>query len=186
MRIVLVFSLIILLNACASAPTTLILSPTVLLNANATVAATTINLQVVDHRTQQHVLQIHDGDNPPQLISNNRLITTMINQSFQQSFVNQGYQLSLSAPLSVTVVIKEMLINLNQHRFKYEASNHIILQIKLKNAEGELTKTFNSKGASNGILTADFAVLERIFNQQLGELINQAAHDPAIRQFLTK
>lgn len=185
MRIVLLLVLTVLISACASAPTTLVLSPTSIVSANIPVVSATIGLQVIDQRAQHEVLQIHRAEQAPQHINNSRLVSLMLKKSFHQQLLNQGYQISQTSPITMTVVINEMLISLNQHSFTYDATNKITLKIKLKSNDRQLTKTFKSKGLSHGILSADFAVLERIFNQQLGELISQAANDPAVRTFLT-
>lgn len=186
MRSILLIILVILISACAKPPTSIVLSPTLLPQGQAAVANAIIDLQVIDNRNYHHVLQLRKDGEKQNLVSSTQQPSELVNESLATSLKQQGYQLSPTAKTTMTVEIEQMLISLDQQRLKYNTDNNIVLTVKVTTDNKNLTKKFSTKGQSHGPLTADIAVLERIFNQQLGQLISQLTSDPQVRQYLTQ
>ena len=176
----------LLLGGCASVPQQVILAPTLIPQQYNPDTLSEIDLDVVDNRRQRHLLQIKQGSEQRKLLSANRSPGKLLNQTITQGLSQQGYQLTPTANVVMTVEIEKMLINLNQETVEYQANNDIALKVIVKKEGKTLTKRFSSKGESHGPLKADVSVLERLFNEQLGQLINQLLNDSQIKDYLHK
>ena len=66
----------------------------------------------------------------------------------------------------------------------FKSENKLAIHFIVKNKDKRLTKTFNSKGKSNGAFKADIAVLETDFTQQLTELLTKALANTEIQEVL--
>ncbi|NRA82326.1 MAG: hypothetical protein HRU22_00605 [Gammaproteobacteria bacterium] len=176
--------LTLMLSACAKPPAQVILSPTMIQPTIIQKNQGSFDLQVVDNRNYRHILQMNNGATQQSLVNANQQPTQLVSEALKQSFSHQGYDFSPTATVVMTVEIEQMLITLNQQSIKYDANNNIVLNIIIGNNNKTLTKKFNISGQSYGPFSADVAVLERIFNQQLGELISKIAADDEVHQFL--
>ena len=67
---------------------------------------------------------------------------------------------------------------------KYQVNNELVIHVKVNNGEQTLSNTFKVRGTSEGPLSADIAVLERDFNQQLTKLLTQIISNVEIRNFI--
>lgn len=177
---------LLLLGGCASMPKEVVLAPTLIPQQYSPEALSTVDLDVVDNRPQRHLLQIQQGEEKRKLLSANRSPGKLLNQTISEGLSQQGFRLTPTAEVVMTVEIEKMLINLNQEVVKYQAENDIALKVIVKHHGKTLTKRFASKGESHGPLKADVTVLERLFNEQLGQLINQLLNDSQIKEYLTK
>jgi uncharacterized lipoprotein len=186
MRSIVILIFILFINACAKPPTAIVLSPTLIPQDQLAIANGKIDLQVTDNRNYRHVLQLNNGGEKQNLISTSQQPNLLVNETFAQQLKQQGYQLSPTAKTRMTVEIEQMLITLNQHTLKYNTNNNIVLTVIVSADDKKMTKKFSTKGQSHGPLTADIAVLERIFNQQLGDLISKVTNDPLVRQYLSQ
>lgn len=185
MRSIVLLLLVLLVSACARPPATMVLSSTLIPQEQRATHSGTIDLQVIDYRNYRHILQLNTGGEQQNLISSSQQPKLIVNEALEQHLSQQGYQLSPTAQTMVTVEIEQMLISLNQQSLKYNTNNNIVLKVIVSSGNKKLTKKFTTKGQSYGLLTADIAVLERIFNQQLGELISKITNDPQVQQYLT-
>jgi uncharacterized lipoprotein len=137
-----------------------------------------LNFIVVDNRIASHVVQILKVDKAAQLFSSQDHLQKTIHTTLSQAFKKQGLVLTDLATNQkdinkLTIYIDNALISVQQNTLKYKANNEIALRAVITNQSETLTKNFTTRGNSNGPLTADIAVLERDFNQQLGKLLTQ-------------
>ena len=173
-----------LLVACANAPTSVVVSPEVMISQSSLNANKSATLTVQDMRTAQHIIEIKKKDQAAQLLSLGNSLTSAIQTPMQKSFEKTGLLISGSSGNQVTLFINSALISVEQELTKYSSASQIRLTAKVENNNETLTKTFNSKTTSEGVLKADIAVLERDFSQQLANLLGQIAQDPEISQYL--
>ena len=174
----------LLLNACASQPSQVIIAPELMTAAQPKYQGQSASIAIKDMRSGTHVLQILRKDKAAQLYSPQTAISDVLNKVFRQEYAKQGLTISPSANNQIKLFIDTALISVQQEIFKYTVNSHISLRIVIENSEQTLTKTFNIRGNSHGPLQADIAVLERDFNQQLAKLINQVLASQEIHQFI--
>lgn len=141
-------------------------------------------LATVDLRAQSHLVQIQRAGEAAKLYSSQTGLTDVLQPLLTQAFEQQGLQFTDDAPVKIKLAIDKALITVNQDLMRYSANNHIVLRFIIDKAEQTLTKSFSSNGSSEGPLTADIAVLERDFNQQLSNLLMQALTDAEIQSFI--
>ena len=85
----------------------------------------------------------------------------------------------------IEIQIEKALITVQQELVKYKATSEITLRFIINNGDKTLTNTFRSTANSNGPFLSDIAVLERDFNQQLSNLLNQALNNAEIQQHIS-
>jgi len=185
MQRLIVLSLILLVSACAKPPTTMVVAPSFVPTQQPSQDRGPLDLQVIDNRGYRHVLHLTGSNEPQNLINASQQPQALVNESFEQQLKQQGFWFSPTANNNITVNIEQMLISLSQHSFKYTSTSNIVLSVDISNGEQTLNKQYKASGQSHGPFTADIAVLERIFNQQLSKLILEITRDPQIQQYLT-
>jgi len=146
----------------------------------------TASLKVSDVRPSMHTMQILKADQAAELINSTPAMTTVVQRQFQQLFSQQGLILDngLNNTVNMTIFIDAALVSVDQSLIKYQAKNEIVLRLHIIKNQKTLTKTFRIHGKSNGPLSADLAVLERDYNQQLAKLITQIANDSEVINFV--
>ena len=143
-----------------------------------------IALNVSDLRTSAHVIAIHQVGEATELISTNEHFDRIIFDVFKASLQKNALNISHNANNQLTLIVNKAQIDVQQDLLKYETKSQITLTVQVNVNEKTLTKTYNSQGTSNGVLSADLAVLERDFNQQLSKLFVRIIHDSEIQNFL--
>lgn len=174
----------IALFSCADGPSHLIIAPEI--NSPATVKYQNKQTQfkVTDLRTAKHIIQILNEGEAAQLKTSQKSLSDIINQILQNEFKKQGLTINQTGINQIDVVIDTALIKVDQETMSYEAKSNISLRVKVNNNQQTLTKTFNSKNSSSGPLTADIAVLERDFNQQLTHALINILNNDEITAFI--
>lgn len=179
-----VFANTLLLSACTSSPTHLVIAPDLITNKQTNLQLKQLQISVQDMRPARHVMQVLKKDQPAQLFSSQQALTDAIKSALNDGFQQAGAQITQVGGNAIDVTVNKALISVDQGLVEYKASNAIVLSISIDNGEQSLQKTYRIKGSSNGPLKADVAVLERDFNQQLGKLLNDIIGDPQVHQFL--
>lgn len=175
---ILSFFLLFGLSACNNTPSHIIIAPQLMNTTPIKYSNKQLNFSVVDNRTTSHVVQILKADQAAQLFSSQDHLQKTIHTTLSQALKKQGIVLTdlaidQSDTNKLTIYIDNALISVQQDTLKYKANNEITLRAVVTNQAQTLTKNFTTRGNSNGPLTADLAVLERDFNQQLGKLLTQ-------------
>ena len=85
---------------------------------------------------------------------------------------------------AIEIIIDNALVSVQQEMMKYQVNNQLIIRVKVNNGAQTLSNTFKVRGTSEGPLSADIAVLERDFNQQLAQLLAQVINNAEIQHFI--
>jgi len=174
----------LVLFGCADGPSHLIIAPEI--NTPTTIQYHNKHayFKVTDLRTAAHIIQIQQGGEAAKLMTSQELLSDVINQTLKSEFAKQGLILDQSGLNHIDIIIDTALIKVMQETMSYEAKSNISLRVKVKNNQQTLTKTFNSQSSSSGPLSADIAVLERDFNQQLTNALINILNNKEIIQFI--
>jgi uncharacterized lipoprotein len=181
-------TLLVLLSACANKPTHVVISPDLSIT-NSTSTLTEYqnkeaSITVTDIRRAQHVVQILRKDEAAEIYSSQQPLSNIIKQTLISEFKKQGLAINAQANNAIEVIIENSLISVQQEMMKYQVNNELMIHVKVNNGEQTLSNTFKVRGTSEGPLSADIAVLERDFNQQLTKLLTQIINNVEIRNFI--
>lgn len=172
------------LFGCSQKPSQMIIAPDVRTVSSNAFAGFSAKVSVEDLRTHLHIIEIKKEDKASHLVSNANDFAIAIEQQLTQALKSNQLQISPSNQQTFAVTINQAYVKVAQSLSRYKANSRLTLTVQVKKGESTLTKTFNSKSSSEGLLAADIAVLERDFNQQLGNLISQIVGDVEIHQFV--
>jgi len=142
-------------------------------------------LDVVDMRTSNHIVQIMREGKAAILVSAQERLENTIQDTLTKHWKNQHLTLNSNAINSITISIDKAVINVEQATLEYKVQTEIILKVVVNNGSETLTSTFKNRGNSNGPFKADIAVLERNFNERLAKLLQQIIANQKINDFLT-
>ena len=181
-------SLLVLLSACANKPTHVVIAPDLsITNSPSTLTEyqnKEASITVTDIRRAQHVVQILRKDEAAEIYSSQQPLSNIIKQTLISEFKKQGLAINAQANNAIEVIIENSLISVQQEMMKYQVNNELMIHVKVNNGEQTLSNTFKVRGTSEGPLSADIAVLERDFNQQLTKLLTQIINNVEIRNFI--
>lgn len=172
------------LNGCASLPSHVIVAPDITISPTIDHKSKQAQLDVIDMRTANHIIQILRKDDAATLLSSQERLEDTIKYNLDKYWKNQGLDIKASGDNTISVAIEKAIISVDQETFKYKVQTEIILIVTVNNGDETLTSTFKNKGNSNGPLQADIAVLERNFNQRLANLLQQILANEKISHFL--
>jgi uncharacterized lipoprotein len=164
-------------------PSHVILAPQISASPATIYSGQAINLTVQDLRTGNHIIQILKAGKAATLFSPNQPLTNMLSQSLTSYYAQQGLNTS-GGTISIDITINRALVSVVQELMKYQANTDIQVSVSVTKGDKTLTNTINSRGASNGPLQADIAVLERDLNQQLGKVISDIISNADIIAFI--
>jgi uncharacterized lipoprotein len=172
------------LSGC-SGPTHLIVSPDIVSISSIKYQPTEVNFNVTDKRSNSHLLQILREGKAAELLSTNIALDNIITKALAPQFKNQGLIITAAnTDKEIDVIIDEALISVDQTALSFKSENKLEIRFIVKNKDKTLTKTFTSKGKSNGAFKADIAVLETDYTQQLTELLTKALANTEIQAVL--
>lgn len=167
----LVIGLVSLITACSTIPHHVVVSPELIESSKGIYFDNQVQLRVIDQRTNKFVVQITEENKPAILLSSQKSLSQIITQSLTPVLNKQGLKINKFTNKHLEIVIDTALISVQQNLLNYKAKNTISLKATVKNGETKLTKNFTITGDSKGPLTADIAVLERDFNNQLASTL---------------
>ena len=181
-------TLLVLLSACANKPTHVVIAPDLsIINSTSTLTEyqnKEASITVTDIRRAQHVVQILRKDEAAEIYSSQQPLSNIIKQTLISEFKKQGLAINTQANNAIEVIIENSLISVQQEMMKYQVNNELMIHVKVNNGEQTLSNTFKVRGTSEGPLSADIAVLERDFNQQLTKLLTQIISNVEMRIFI--
>jgi uncharacterized lipoprotein len=177
-------SITLLLSACVSAPSHLIIAPEVTATAITQHFNQEATLNVIDMRTANHLVQILREGEAATLFSAQERLENIIKKSITNPWKNQGLTIKDTAVNSINIAIEKAIISVTQKTMKYQVQSEIVLKVTINNNQETLTSTFQNRGNSKGPFKVDIAVLERNFNQRLSNLLQQILANEKINQFL--
>lgn len=173
-----------LICSCSSTPTEMVISPQVPNSSSINYQNKTAQLSIKDLRNKIHIIEIHTQDKAAQVINTRSDLNTLLHSTISRSLTQSGLTIDSSASNQLLLIIDKAEISVNQSTLQYNTTSVIQLTVKLTSHEQTLTKTFTTSSKSEGVLNADIAVLERDFNQQLSQLIQQIINDKELIAFI--
>ena len=176
--------LIFTLSACANIPSHLIVSPEIMITPAVNHHNKQAQLEVVDMRTANHVVQILRAGEAATLLSAQERLEKTIESKLSSHWKKQYLLIESNAINTINVAIEKAVISVNQKTMEYKVQTEIVLKVTVNNSAQTLTITFQNRGNSDGPLQADIAVLERNFNQRLAKLLQQILASEKISDFL--
>ena len=181
-------SLLLLLTACATKPTHVVIAPDLSITNKVTKQSQYQNKQasitITDMRSTQHVVQILRKDEAAEVYSSQQPLDKIIEQTLTTEFKKQGLVVNVQASNTIEIIIDNALISVQQEMMKYQVNNELVIRVKVNNGSQTLSNTFKVRGTSEGPFNADIAVLERDFNQQLAKLLVQVSNNTEIQHFI--
>jgi len=173
-----------ILTACASEPKQMILSAQIPIYNSIAYMGKSANIRISDLRNKAYIIAIHRKGEASELIPVNRSLIDVIGGSYKKALINSGLKNSSSSNNSIHLTIDVAKIDVDQKMVSYKTVDQLTLTVKVTSEKGIFTKTFNNKGKSDGGLSADLAVLERNFNQNMTKLLLKIINDSEIQEFL--
>ncbi len=183
-QIILPLCTLLLIGGCANQPSHVIVSPVLLHKPQIQYVNKQAALEVTDLRTNSHIVQISKDGEAATLFSSQAQLSAIVKKSLVQAFNKQGLSIEGDSANKIHVYIEQAKTSVKQSFTKYSARNNIALRITIENSAQTFSKTFSSKGSSNGPFSPDIAVLERDLNQQLGNLLSQIVQSNEISSFI--
>jgi uncharacterized lipoprotein len=181
-------TLLLLVTACANKPTHVVIAPDLSITNSASSQSDyqnkQANITVTDMRSAQHVVQILRKDEAAEIYSSQQPLKNIIQQTLTSEFKKQGLEIDAQASNAIEIIIENSLISVQQEMIKYQVNNELVILVKVNNGKQTLSNTFKVRGTSEGPLSADIAVLERDFNQQLSNLLTQIISNTEIKNFI--
>jgi len=183
MKLTLLLTLVLLITivACTTLPRHIVVSPEVIGYSKNIYFDKSIQLNIIDQRSANYVVQIIKDGEPAKLLSSQDSLSNIISNALIPVFRKQGLALNQYATTNLNIMIDSALINVQQSMMNYTASNTIALSVSLTNTNKVISKSFTVSGNSSGPLVADIAVLERDFNHQLAGLLAKISNDIEIQ-----
>lgn len=172
------------LYGCANVPSHIIIAPEISSPSNTVQNNKQAQLDVIDMRTSNHIVQIMREGKAAILVSAQERLENTIQETLTKHWKNQQLTLNNNAINTINITIDKAIINVEQSTFDYKVQTEIILKVIVNNGSETLTSTFKNRGNSDGPFKADIAVLERNFNERLAKLLEQIIVNQKISDFL--
>jgi len=175
----------LILSGCAvNAPLHIALSPQMPAVEVQTQTSQKIAIDTIYTRSANFIVRFNNSDDAAQLVSPTESPRKQMDTIFRQGFTQAGYQIDPSSVKKMQIQLEQLLTDVTESTFSYEASNLIIINVLVQNGTNELTKRFTARGTLSGPMSADFASLELEINKLLGQLSGQIINDDEISQFI--
>ncbi|NMH66999.1 YajG family lipoprotein [Shewanella salipaludis] len=172
------------LTACAGhAPTHIALSPQ-LPAVNQQAQGQPLAIETLDTRSANYIVRFKDGDKAARLVSPSEPPRIQLDQVFRAGFAQAGYQIDPAAATSLQIRLEQLLTDVEEGHFSFEANSQITIDVVAKNSSQELSKRYRAKGHLTGPFGADYASLELDMNKLLEQLVRDILNDPELNQFL--
>ena len=177
-------ALTVLISACSNTPSHLIVAPEIINTPSLNYINKQTQLEVIDMRTANHVVQILKEGEAATLISAQERLEDTIKQTLSKQWKKQNLAVVSSATNNISITVEKAVISVTQQTMNYQAQTEIIVKVTVNNGKQTLTSTFKNRGNSKGPLKADIAVLERNFNQRLTGVLTQVLANKKINNFI--
>ena len=143
-----------------------------------------VAIETIDTRSANFIVRFNEEDNAARLVSPTEAPRAQMDHVFRDGFTQAGYRIDPSSVTHMQFQLEQLLTDVDESTFGFEANSQIIINVIAKNANQELTKRYRAKGFLKGPFGADFATLELEMNKLLGELTRDIINDPELNQFI--
>lgn len=184
-RLLLLITAAISVVGCANqGPSHIALNPEVPAIELQTESALPVALETIDTRSANFIVRFNDGDKAARLVSPSEAPRVQMDQVFRDGFTQAGYRIDPGSVKHMQIQLEQLLTDVDEGTFGFEANSQVIINVIAKNANQELTKRYRAKGLLKGPFGADFATLELEMNKLIGELTQNIINDPELNQFI--
>ena len=184
-RLFLLITTAITLCGCATqTPSHIALEPQVPQVQHQTHSLQNLAIETIDTRSANFIVRFNNEGDAAKLVSPSEAPRRQIDAVFRKGFTQAGYQIDPSAVQHVQFQLEQLLTDVNESTFGFEAKSNIIINVIAKNSTQELTKRYTARGTLSGPFSADFATLELEINKLLGQLSGDIINDPELNQFI--
>ncbi|GGP52693.1 YajG family lipoprotein [Shewanella saliphila] len=177
----------LLLTACASyEPTHVGLNPTLGAVNLQTELDFPVKVETIDTREASFVVRFNDPDTTPRLVSTSEPVRQQLDKLFRDGMIRAGYVVDPAASTSVQFQLNYLLADVTDSTFSFESNTRLVINVLAKNAQQQLTKSYNANGYLKGPLSPDFATLELDINQLIDKLTTEILNDEELHQFIQR
>jgi len=182
----------LIVMACTNTPSHLIITPDIQITNTKQYSNKNIELNVIDMRTSNHIVQILRKDKAATLLSAQNSLESIIQENLSAQWKSQGilfFQNESNVSINgkeINITIRKALVSVKQDLLRYKSDTEIIIDVSIKSGNEVLTSTFKNNANSEGPLQVDVAVLERDFNQSIGSVLQKILKSADLYQFIQK
>lgn len=171
----------LLLTACATAPTSLQLTPELENNTSIKKAESehTWALNSDDFRTARYLIAISSGDDVATLVNESASSRAIIEKTLQSHWSQKGLHFTdkKNNPYKVQIQLIKLLAEVEQGTLSHESDINVVIKIQLSSDKKTFSKTFRSHYEEKSPFSADINALSEQLNTQLSQLLNQIVQD---------
>ena len=174
------------LGACSSAPHPILLSPSVPVSQQKINAFSPINIQVIDQRKANYLVEINGSDAEKRLLAPAVPPRTLLQKALIAGFNRANVSVTEQAPVTLDFYLDQLLVKVEQSTFDYDAKTSLILKVKGDSNKHTFSKDYKVNGTMNGAFKLDNATIEQELNRLIDKLTTDIINDRQLHQFLSK
>ena len=176
---------LVALSGCASQmPSHIALNPQVPDIQTQSHSLQSLTLETIDTRPANFIVRFNNGDEAAKLVSPSEAPRRQMDEVFREGLIKAGYQVTPSSMKQIQFQLEQLLTDVNDTTFGYEANSNIVINVIAKNDRDTLTKRYTARNTVTGPFSADFATLELAINKLLDELSSKILTDPELNTFI--
>ena len=175
----------LILGGCSSAPHPIVLSPSVPVAKTQISAFSPVNVQVIDQRPANYLVEINGSDAEKRLLAPAVPPRQLLQKALVEGFNRANVSVSERAPTTLSFYLDQLLVQVMQNTFDYGAKTSLVLRVKGENAQHSFSKDYKVSGTMNGALKLDNAAIEQELNSLIDKLTTDIINDKQLHDFLS-
>ncbi|RYV03758.1 hypothetical protein SOPP22_02745 [Shewanella sp. OPT22] len=175
------------LSACSSAPKPIVLSPKVPVTNHQIIAKLPINIQVVDQRKANYLVEINGASGAERkLLSPATPPRQQLQKILIAGFNKANVSVSPQARTQLTFNLEKLLVKVKQSSFDYDATTSIVLKVKGNSSNQTFSKDYTVSGTMNGAFKLDNSAIEQELNNLIDKLTTDIINDKQLQSFISQ